>query len=527
MSSYQKRSVSVFTVMVSVMLICVFRVVSVATDTSLQEVALKQSTRRVDIANARGKVYDCNGEDLTDCTETEVSVVFPSDNASVFLAEMLSGEELQSALNKIRQGQTVTVYGKTPETEGDWVSFSMPNRYSGSLTHILGYCDSSGHGVAGIEKEFDNVLFSDKSYSVGYTVDSHGKMLSGIEPSVSIPENSNSVILTIDKRIQTVLEEAMAEITAGAAVVTDSKTGEIKALVSMPSYSVDNLAEALKQETSPFINRASYAYNVGSVFKPLVAAVGLENGMANYRYTCTGSITVGELTFKCNRSSGHGEVGLSEALAVSCNTYFYTLAEKLGAEKIYDMVKAFRFGEETDCNGGVVSQKGSVPSLKKLQSSPAELTNLSIGQGDLLLSPIALSMMYSAIVNGGEYHIPYIVKSVENDGVYQRNTPSPHTRVFSYSTSFLLKHYLKNALQNGTGSAAFIEGISSGGKTGTAQTGWKDGDRSVLNGWFCGYYEGAATDYTIVILKEDVKSGSTDCAPIFKSFIEKIIDLGL
>ncbi len=527
MSSYQKRSVAVFAVMVSVMLVCILRIAVVATDRSLQEVAQRQSTRRIDIAKARGVIFDCNGERLTDGSSSVASVVFPSDNASVFLSEMLSGEELQSAMNKIRQGQAVTVWGKTPVTLGNWQSILVPNRYSGSLQHILGYCDSSGHGVSGIEKTFDGILFLNDTYSVRYTVDSHGKMLSGIEPSVNIPESSNDVVLTIDSRIQAALETAMAEISAGAAVVTDAKTGEIKALVSMPTYNAESLGDALNDEKSPLINRATYAYNVGSVFKPLVAAVGLENGMGDYCYNCTGSITVGALTFKCNRSSGHGEVDLKQALAVSCNTYFYTLAEKLGADKIYDMSKVLRFGEETDCNGGVISQKGSLPSRGSLQSIPAELTNLSIGQGDLLLSPIALSVMYSAIVNKGEYNIPYIVKSIKNGEEYQRYFPSPPTKAFSYTTSVLLKHYLKNALQNGTGSTAFSEGISAGGKTGTAQTGWKDGDRSVLNGWFCGYYEGEATDYTIVILKEDVTSGSADCAPIFKSLTEKLKDLGL
>ena len=79
----------------------------------------------------------------------------------------------------------------------------------------------------------------------------------------------------------------------------------------------------------------------------------------------------------------------------------------------------------------------------------------------------------------------------------------------------------KNALQNGTGSAAYSESISAGGKTGTAQTGWVDGDRKILNGWFCGFYDGEET-YVIVILKEDVKSGSTDCAPIFKRITENM-----
>ena len=85
-----------------------------------------------------------------------------------------------------------------------------------------------------------------------------------------------------------------------------------------------------------------------------------------------------------------------------------------------------------------------------------------------------------------------------------------------------IKEYLKSTLLEGTGSAAYNEGISAGGKTGTAQTGWIKDGRNILNGWFCGFYEGQNTDYVIVILKEDVRSGSYDCAPIFKEVTERL-----
>ena len=101
-----------------------------------------------------------------------------------------------------------------------------------------------------------------------------------------------------------------------------------------------------------------------------------------------------------------------------------------------------------------------------------------------------------------------------------------HTGYVSRVTADILKGFLMSALQNGTGNGAFVEGISAGGKTGTAQTGWKTEDRSILNGWFCGFFEGKDTEYVIVVLKEDVKSGSYDCAPIFREITLKMHSLG-
>lgn len=525
MSKYYKRSLWCFVLILCVILVSAMRVMMVASDPKLSTAAAKQSTRTIQVAQNRGKIYDCNGIPLTDRYFDEVTVVLPTSKASVPLSEMLSGNDYDTALKKIRKGQSVTVLGKRPLTSGGWETFFVPRRYGSTLTHTLGYLDSAGHGVSGVEKAFDSLLYTDSYQSISYTADSLGRMLEGVDYTVNRGEQGGSVTLTVDSRIQSLCEHAMADVECGAAVVIEAKTGRIKSVVSRPDYDCNDIASALKSDDSPLINRVTYSYNVGSVFKPLLAAVALENGFEDYRYTCTGSITVGDKTFRCNRSSGHGELGLKEALAYSCNTYFYTLGQRLGAENIHRMSSALRFGRELDCGGGLISSSGSLPQLETLETLPAELVNLSIGQGELLLSPIALSVLYCAIVNGGEYRLPYLVLATEQNGVKTMFEPSLPTVVFSKTTADALKEYLKEVLINGTGNSAFSEGVSAGGKTGTAQTGWVEDGRKILNGWFCGFYEGQA-DYVIVILKEDVKSGSTDCAPIFKTLTEQLQNLG-
>ncbi len=498
---------------------------TVATDSELQAVAVKQSQRKISVSTVRGGIFDCNGKSLTDKTYRSVTVQLPSANAAVTLAEMLEGRELEAALKRLRSGQAVTVWDRWPDTDGIWVRLSVPTRYDGSLCHVLGYLDSTGHGAVGVEKAFDDILFSDKSLGVSYVADSLGRALEGVEPSVDTATAEGSVTLTVDSVIQSFSEQAMAEVQSGAALVIEAGTGKIKALVSRPDFDPYDIASALDDSNSPLINRACYAYNVGSVFKPLIAAVALENGMEDYRYKCNGSVTVGDVTFKCNRTAGHGELGLSEALAVSCNTYFYTLGAELGAEKVHTAAANLRFGQALSCGGGLNSSKGILPDSETLKSIPAELTNLSVGQGELMLSPIALSVLYSAVISGGEYCLPYLVESTSVDGAVTEYRPSPKTKVFSKATAEKLKVMLQNALENGTGSEAFVQNTVSGGKTGTAQTGWIEDGRSILNGWFCGFYEGKA-EYVIVVLKEDVKSGSTDCAPIFKKIVTDLKNNG-
>ena len=525
MSKYYKRSLWCFVLILCVILVAVMRVMTVVSDPKLSTAAVKQSTRTVQVTQNRGEIYDCNGIPLTDRYFDEVTVVLPTSKASVPLSEMLSGSEYNEALTRIRQGQSVTVAGKRPITKGGWETFFVPRRYGSMLAHTLGYIDSTGHGVSGVEKAFDSLLYTDSYQSISYTADSLGRMLEGVDYTVDKGEKGGNVTLTVDSRIQFLCEQAMAEVQCGASVIVEAKTGKIRAIVSRPNYDRNDIASALKSDDSPLINRATYSYNVGSVFKPLLAAAALENDLEDYRYNCMGSITVGDKTFRCNKSAGHGELGLKEALAYSCNTYFYTLGQRLGAENICEKSSALRFGREFDCGGGLVSSSGSMPKLETLQSLPAELVNLSIGQGELMLSPIALSNLYCAIVNGGEYRLPYLVEVTEQNGIKTRHEPSLPTVAFSKNTAEILKEYLKEALVNGTGSSAYSDGISAGGKTGTAQTGWVEDGRRILNGWFCGFYDGKE-DYAIIILKEDVKSGSTDCAPIFKTLTEEMQNLG-
>ena len=520
-----KRALSVMLGLTVMFVVCAARIYTVATDEKLSAAAAKQSTRVKRISDVRGTVFDVNGIPLTNAEKKNVTVIFPNEKGAIAASKLLSGEELERALETLRNG-TLVVVDKVLgfDTDGA-VTLSVPERYTGLLSHVIGYTDGSGHGVCGVEKGFDSLLYSKNGIEFSYSTDSNGRMIEGMGWSVEQDSNEASVTLTIDSRLQSLAERAMQGLGRGAVVIMDAKTAEIRALVSTPSFSYDDLQSSLEATDSPFINRALCSYNVGSVFKPLVAAAAIENGLADYKYTCCGVITVDGKDFRCNSSQGHGEVDMSEALAKSCNTYFYNLALELGAEDVFDMASGFKFDSELELGGDIVAESGKLPQKHTLESSKAALLNLSIGQGELMVTPVAMSLLYVSIVSGGKYRLPTIVKSYCENGEETHISASPPTVVMKESTAELLKKYLMTALKSGTGSSAYVDGIVAGGKTGTAQTGWKDGNRSILNGWFCGFFEGE-NDYVITVVREDVTSGSNDCAPIFKTVTEEMKVLG-
>ncbi|MBO5908561.1 MAG: penicillin-binding protein 2 [Clostridia bacterium] len=524
MFSYKKRITAVFLCLLMLMAVCSVRIATIATDEKLSEVAIGQSTRTVTVTSTRGTIYDCFGLPLTNAATEPVTVIFPSEQGAVVLSEMCEGEELLEKRELLMQGSPIIIKGTSPQSLGA-ITLQVPKRYSGALSHVIGYTDGTNHGVSGLEKGLDNILFNQKGITVSYKTDSLGRMLQGEGYEVDMNKTADSIKLTIDFEIQQIVEAATESVGRGAAVVVEAESGKIKAMVSRPDFDQNDISQSLSDEQSPLINRALYTYNVGSVFKPTVAAAALSTENENYVYNCKGSIFSGGLTFKCHKLSGHGEMDMKTALAESCNTYFYTLSQKIGAESLLSQAEAFRFGTSLDLGGGINTVKGTLPDLNTLSNSSAALINFSIGQGEIMLSPVAMSMLYSAIVSGGVYRMPTVIEGITQNGEYKQNEAFLPTRAMSKVTADALKKYLKNALQNGTGSEAFIDGISAGGKTGTAQTGWKDGNRSILNGWFCGFVETEITEYVVIILKEDVKSGSYDCAPIFKNISQYIFEL--
>lgn len=501
-------------------------------DISSQSVAAGNASSgiRLGVANLRGTVYDCNMKPLTNRETSYCAIAKPTLRAISLLEKELAPHLFSAARQKLASGEPVAVRVNSDISDGDDVTvIGYPERYDSLATHIIGYLGSDGRGISGIEKSFDTLL-SDCGYETYARVatDANGRVLLGEKTQVFGNEFPKSgIVLTIDRDIQRIAENALDELGAkcAAVVVMDVYTGAIRACVSRPDFNRNDIASVLNDPDSPLINRAFSAFSVGSVFKPVVAAAALENGIGeDYSYECKGSVTLNGVTFNCHKKDGHGVIDMETAVAVSCNTYFISLALEVGADNIIETARAFGFGEQTVFAESLRSNGGNLP---KKTDSKAATANLAFGQGELTATPIQICTMMAVIANGGYKVRPNLVEgeadlqgnAIRVSGYYERR------QIISQRTAQLLRRFLEAVVEKGSGSRARSDYLSVAGKTATAQTGRTENGEEIYNAWFAGYFPADEPEYAVVILKENGGEGAVSCAPVFRDIAQGVKSL--
>lgn len=373
-----------------------------------------------------------------------------------------------------------------------------------SAAHLLGYIgevsekelDSEAYidynpgdyiGKNGIEKAWESELHGEDG-GRQLEVDSRGRVLRVL--SESYPTVGNSLVLTIDQRLQQAAERAFGN-KAGAAVVMDVTNGEILAFVSSPTFDpalfagkipTDIWEQYLKDKRHPLQNKAlSGQYPPGSTFKMITALAGLEAGVVNENTTvyCNGTYEMGSGKFRCWSRSGHGTVNLRRSLKESCDVYYYQLGERLGIDRLADMCRRFGLGEALGI-GLPGEKKGLIPTtawkLKRFGKRwvPGDTPPAAIGQGYVLMTPIQMVSMVATIANEGTVYRPHLVKQVVNaDGkVLKEFTPEVIGQVGASASNFRKVKQGLFAVVNdagGTGAAARLGDVKVAGKTGTSQ----------------------------------------------------------
>lgn len=498
--------------------------------------ARSSNTKTVILAESRGIIYDCNGKPLTDIETEYRAVVPPMESALHSLQNVLSPERFKSAQESLQKGQLAVFPVDENKVNDDDISvFSVRKRYADNQTaaHVIGYLDGdSEHGVSGIEKSYDEFLSqADGKLKVSFSVDAKGRILEGEKPFVSLDEYDikQGVRLTIDKKIQEISEKAIDEsaIKKGAAVVLEIKSGKIRAMVSRPVFSPNDLSGSLKDEDSPFINRALTDYAVGSVFKPVVAAAALDNGVSDkIEYTCTGEIQRGNTLFHCHEIKGHGTLTMEKAIEVSCNPYFINLSTYLNPSWVLEMSSLLGLGKKNQLASSIEDSAGVLPNEKELASSSASFANFSFGQGNFSATPLQMAAVYGAIANDGIYHKPTLIEgTVQSDGTFIQSNEAKNTvTAMELSTSKALRRFLEKTVSEGSGHRAQPDKTTAAGKTATAQSGWYEQGREILHTWFAGYFPADTPKYAVVIMNEDGTSGAVDCAPVFKEIADSILE---
>ncbi|MBC8585060.1 peptidoglycan D,D-transpeptidase FtsI family protein [Youxingia wuxianensis] len=525
----QKRAVIIYSIIILMFTGMIGRFYSLAMGDMLAQAADTQSAYILDVAKSRGLIYDCNLNSMVNTTKKTVAAVMPSPEAMMALTQAIEeGEEIVIREDEVKPYtvnlEKTSVYSKGVEMFDVWERYA-PNQLA---PHIIGYLNPEGSsGAAGIELAYDELLQQyNGSLKLRYMVDAYGQAMTTEAPEI-IQDNFESqggVVLTLDSTIQRAAQRAMKNVEKGAAVVMDITTGNLKAVVSMPQYDPNNLAESLKNPDSPFVNRAFSQYNVGSTFKLVTAAAALENGAGRYNpYTCKGYIDIDGHIFYCHYRNGHGEIDMKKAVEVSCNPFFIQLGLSAGGKNIISMARDIGFSKAAQLSEDIKTQSGTLPDEKELASDTA-VANLSFGQGKLTATPIQVAQMACTIANGGYAITPRLVEGFTDDGkeIYEHTTIYSPVQVFSKKTAQALQEFMIGNVEEGSGVNAKPDYCTAAGKTASAQTGIYEGEEEIVHAWFAGYFPAQDPKYAIVVLVEGGDSGSETAAPIFKQIAESI-----
>ena len=453
--------------------------------------------------------------------------------------------------------------------------------YGSLASHILGYVGAPEdinklpdidrfnyyqpdvQGRSDIEKAFDPWL---RGKPGTRTLERSAKNKIGAELSREEPTPGSNVYLTIDARIQTIVERTLKQAGVGraAVVVVDPNNGDVLAMASVPNYDPNTFIPKISAEdyekldddpTDPLVNRAVQSFAPGSTFKIVSSLAGFLAGFSPGKtYTCTGGVIFGKKLMKCG--GAHGTLNLSAAIKHSCNSYFYQWgrdAKLINYEKIGD---ALGLGMRSGLPLSAESP-GTLPGPRwlaargksNLEKSSGYLANTAIGQGDVLASPLQMAIVCATVANGGTAYYPRLVsRVVDSTGTDIRDEqgnfvvpvePKVRTHLpsmgFSASEIEAVRQGMWKVVNEagGTGSKARIKGVEVAGKTGTAQfwrtVGKDDHGRPIKEKdnhvWFMCFAPYKQPKYSIVVMIQGAKSGGGVAAPVAHKILTECLAL--
>ena len=342
-------------------------------------------------------------------------------------------------------------------------------------------------GQSGIERVYNKLLMGQDG-ARRVVVNSMGREIRTLEEVPAV--EGRRVQLTIDYDLQKAAEDGFKHAGFnGSAVILDPRDGEVLSLVSLPAYDPNDFAAGIDRATwaalnsdalRPLQNRAIQGrYSPGSVFKIIVATAALEEGLIDpdFKVNCGGGATFYGRYFKCWLKGGHGAVDMRHAIEQSCNVYFYTLGNMLGVDRIHKWAEHLGLAGVTGIDLPN-EQESLVPSTAwKLARTgekwyAGETISVSIGQGQVSVTPASMAVMIATVANGGTKVTPHVIRAVDEGGGWRLATPPARADRVAFRPETLSALHdglwmVVNAA--GTGGRARIPGRDVAGKTGTAQ----------------------------------------------------------
>jgi penicillin-binding protein 2 len=406
-------------------------------------------------------------------------------------------------------------------------------------------------GVSGVERQY-NALLMGKNGSRQALVNSHGRELGRLGETAAVP--GQQLKLTVDIDLQIAAEQAL-EGKNGAIVAMDPRTGEILAMVSRPTFdpndfsvriSRDEWNKLVTDDDHPLLNKAIQAQLApGSTFKIIMATAGLQEGIAqNMHVNCAGGATFYGRYFKCwvlAEHRVHGPVEISKAIYQSCDVFFYTLAEKLGIERIAKYATMLGLGQKTgidlpqEVSGVMPSEEWKIRNFKQKWFA-GETISVGIGQGAVAATPIQMARAIGAIASAGRLVRPHVTNPGDlPPGVIQAsNVPDQSTIPIDPQNWEIITDAMAAVVNpGGTAALSHLQNIDFAGKTGSAQTisnalkaklgaagkaNFKD------NGWFVGVEPRRNPEIVVCALLEEGEHGylaARTAAKVIKAYVEK------
>ncbi len=406
-------------------------------------------------------------------------------------------------------------------------------------------------GVSGVEKQYNNLLMG-KNGSRRAIVNSRGREVGRLDETPAEP--GKQLKLTVDVDLQIAAEEAL-EGKNGAVVAMDPRTGEILAMVSRPTFdpnhfavkiSKDEWVKLVTDENHPLLNKAIQAQLApGSVFKIIMATAGMQEGIAeDMHVNCTGGASFYGRYFKCwvlAEHRTHGVVDVSKAIYQSCDVFFYTLAERLGIERIAKYATMFGLGQKTgvdlpqEASGVMPSEQWKIRNFKQKWYA-GETISVGIGQGAVATTPIQLARAIAAIASDGTLRRPRLTspRDLPANMIPATNVPDEVKIPIDPKSWEIITDAMANVVSPiGTANSAHLQGIDFAGKTGSAQTisntlkakmGAVGKSKFKDNGWFVGVTPRRNPEIVVAALLEEGEHGylaARVASQVIKAYVEK------
>ena len=441
--------------------------------------------------------------------------------------------------------------------------------YGSLAAHILGYVGAPEdinkmsdinnfnyyqpevQGRSNVELAFDTYLRGKPGKRV---LERTAKNKIGAELSREEPTPGNNVYLTVDARIQTIVEQTLKQAGVGraAVVVVDPRNGDVLAMASVPNYdpnmfipkiSEEDFARLDDDDTDPLVNRAVQAFAPGSTYKVVSALAGFMKGMrASRTFNCSGSVTIGGRPMKCwiaDKGGAHGSLNLVGAIKNSCNCFFYQWGHEAKLINYEKVGEALGLGTRSglplsgESSGILPGPKWlAAHGLSAQEESWGHIANTAIGQGSVLASPLQMAMVCATVANGGTSYFPRLVsRVVDAAGTDVRDEQGnlavavePKVRAnlpsmgFSAGEIEAVRQGMWKVVNEagGTGSKARIKGVEVAGKTGTAQFWRQQGKERIKDNhvWFMCFAPYKQPKYAVVVMIQGAKSGGGVAAPV-------------